>query len=237
VNRTAIVTGGAKRLGSAIAIALAEKGYDIALHYHSSQPSAVDVQQHIESLGKKCQLFTCNFNDMKQVAQLIPQIAAVFPDCEVLINSASIFERVRLMETDEDIFDRHFTINFKTPFFLSRDFARYFKKGHIINILDTKISKPLIEYFTYTLSKKTLFEFTKMAAKELAPAIRVNGICPGLILPPPGEDEVYLDEKSRNIPLKRKGSIENVTSAIYFLLENPFITGEWIFVDGGEHLK
>ena len=234
---TAIVTGGAKRIGRAIALALADLGYDIALHYNTSQFAAEEVANLIKDKGRSCHLFACDFNNMKQVKSFIPQIFKIFPNCDLLINSASIFERARMMDTDEDLFDRHFIINFKTPFFLTRDFAHYYKKGQIINILDTKISKTLIEYFAYTLSKKSLFEFTKMAAKELAPYIRVNGVCPGLILPPPGKDEDYLNKMSERIPLQRKGDTQCIVAAVAFLIENDFVTGEWIFVDGGEHLK
>ena len=237
MKNAAIITGGGKRIGRAIALALAETGYDIALHYNFSLDAAKDVAQQIDKIGSKCHLFSCDFNNMKQVALLMQQVFEVFPNCNLLINSASIFERARLMDTDEDTFDRHFNINFKTPFFLSKNFAQYCKNGHVINILDTKISKSSIEYFAYTLSKKALFEFTRMAARVLAPDIRVNGVCPGLILPPPGQDEKYIDNMSKNIPLQQKGNVENIISVVSFLIENKFVTGECIFVDGGEHLN
>lgn len=237
MKTTAIVTGGAKRIGRSIAIALAKKGYDIVLHYNISLTEAEEVAKEIEKAGKRCRLLSCDFNDMEQVALFIPKAFELFSNCNLLINSASIFERARLMDTNQELFDRHFNINLKTPLFLSRYFANYAKTGQIINILDTKVSRTLIEYFAYTLTKKALLEFTKMAAKELAPNIRVNGVCPGLILPPPGKDEEYLNKLSKNIPLQRKGNLESVVSAISFLIDNPFITGEYIFVDGGEHLK
>jgi NAD(P)-dependent dehydrogenase (short-subunit alcohol dehydrogenase family) len=142
-----------------------------------------------------------------------------------------------MMETDSVFFDRHFNANFKAPFFLSRDFARQCDKGHIINILDTKISGILIEYFVYTLTKKALYEFTHMAAKELGPAIRVNGVCPGLILPSAYREKEDFEKMGQRVPLKRTGNTESVVSAIRFLINNTFITGECIFVDGGEHLK
>jgi pteridine reductase len=233
---TAIVTGGAVRIGRAISLALAREGYDIILHYNSSAEEAKEVEQAIIKCERRCHLIQCDFNNMKQVSYFIPRAFEFYPDCNVLINGASIFERARLKDTNNKLLDRHFNINFKTPFILSRDFAKYAKNGHIINILDTKISRTLIEYFAYYLTKKALFEFTQMAAKELAPAIRVNGVCPGLILPPAGEDDEYLQKLAENIPMKRKGNVDSVTSAILFLLENQYITGECIYVDGGEHL-
>jgi len=234
---TALITGGAKRIGRAIAVGLAEKGYDIALHYSSSKTEAASVVTEIRQHGCKCELFPCDFTRMDQVANLVPAVFARFPDCNVLINSASIFKQQRFLETEEAFFDESFAVNFKTPFFLTRDFAKHCRQGHVINLLDTKISKTSREFFVYTLTKKLLASFTELAAKELAPNIRVNGVCPGLILPPPGQGDEYLQEKAKLIPLRRKGDPANVVSAILFLLDNPFITGEWIFVDGGEHLK
>lgn len=237
MNNTAIITGSAKRIGKAIALALARDGYDIVIHYHKSIHEAKEVEHTITKMGQKCQLISCDFSNMKQVSLFIHRAFEFFPDTSVLVNSASIFERGRLMDTDEEMLDRHLNINFKTPFLLTQEFARCATQGHVINILDTKISRTLIEYFAYTLSKKALAEFTKMASKELAPAIRVNGVCPGLILPPPGEDDEYLEKLSQNIPLQRRGNPEQVVSAIQFLLKNPYITGQFIYVDGGEHLK
>lgn len=237
MNGTALVTGGARRIGRSIALSLAEKGYRIALHYRSSLKEAKEVARNIEHKGMECHLFSCDFNDMVDVLKLIPKVFERLPDCNLLINNASQFERARLMDTDLDLFDRHFNVNFKAPFLLSRDFARHCKEGQIINILDTKISRTPIEYFIYTLSKKSLFEFTKLAAKELGPRIRVNAVSPGLILPSALQSREDFEKMGARVPLRRKGDMENVVSAIHFFIENSFITGECIFVDGGEHLN
>lgn len=234
---TALVTGGARRIGRSIALSLAENGFRIALHYRSSLGEAKEVARNIEKKGMECHLFSCDFNDMVDVPKLIPKVFERFPDCNLLVNNASQFERACLMDTDLDLFDRHFNVNFKTPFLLSRDFARYCREGQIINILDTKISGTLIEYFVYTLTKKSLFEFTKLAAKELGPRIRVNAVSPGLILPSALQSKEDFEKMGSRIPLRRKGDMENVVSTIRFFIENRFITGECIFVDGGEHLK
>ncbi|MBN2010214.1 SDR family oxidoreductase [candidate division KSB1 bacterium] len=233
---TAFITGGAKRIGRAITLDLARLGYDIIFQYNRSTNEVQNVSKCVKKMGRRCFHLECDFNNMKQVSLLIPRIFEMAPECNLLVNNASIFERATLQETDYDLFDRHFNINFKTPFFLARDFAHYCSNGHIINILDTKIARTSTYFFAYTLTKKALFEFTKMAAKELAPGIRVNGICPGLILPPPGEDESYLIEQGKHVPLKQSGSLESILSALRFLIENHYITGESIMVDGGEHL-
>jgi NAD(P)-dependent dehydrogenase (short-subunit alcohol dehydrogenase family) len=234
---TALITGGARRIGRAIALSLVGRGYKIALHYHSSQQDAEKAASDIRSKGVDCELFQCDLSHSGKVATLIPRVFERFPDCNLLVNNASVFQRARLMETDEALFDRHFDTNFKAPFFLSRDFAQHCRKGHIINILDTKISRTLIEYFAYTLTKKALYEFTRMAAKELGPSIRVNGVSPGLILPSADLGPEDFKKMGDRVPLKTTGNPESIVSAIDFLIDNTFITGECIFVDGGEHLK
>jgi NAD(P)-dependent dehydrogenase (short-subunit alcohol dehydrogenase family) len=231
-----LVTGGAKRIGRAIALALAGRGYSIALHYGSSKGEAEELQSKIEALNVRCRLFECDLSDMKKVAALVPSVLERFPDLEILVNNASLFVPKRYLETTEDFFDRLFTVNLKAPFFLARDFARQVKRGQIINLLDTKITKNLREHFVYALTKKALADFTRMAARELAPEIRVNGICPGLILSPAGEDPGYLERAAERIPIGRPGNPEHIASALCFLIENPFVTGELLFVDGGEHL-
>ena len=234
---TALITGGAKRIGKAIALHLAESGYDIALHYNHSDEDAHVTAGQIEETGVQCHLFCCDFAEMNQVHGLIAEVFRCCPDCNVLINNASIFERCCLLKTDEELFDRHFQINFKTPFFLTRDFARLAGQGNIINIIDTKAYRTVTKFFAYTLTKKMLLEFTRMAAKELAPRFRVNGVAPGVILPPQGDNEEYLKKRASELPLKDHGDTGSVVSAISFLLQNPFITGHCIVVDGGEHLK
>lgn len=234
---TAFITGGARRIGRRIALALAEAGWDIALHYNASRDEAEDARREIESMGRRCALFQADLTCMEEVHALIQRVMEAEPNCRALVNNASIFERAPLMDTDEAFFDRHFHLNFKVPFFLTQSFARLRKQGCVINLLDTKIEQKRSNYFAYTLSKKALFEFTRMAAHELAPGIRVNGVCPGLILPPEGEDDAYLRRMAERIPLRQSGSPDDIAAAVRFLLENEFITGECIFVDGGERLN
>ena len=229
----ALVTGGARRIGRSIALTLAQRGFDLALHYHSSRQEAEKLRQEIATTGRSCRLFPCDFDNPGEVSSLIHSVFESFPHCNLLVHNASLFESASLVETDEDTFDRHFNVNFRAPFFLSRDFALRCQSGHIINVLDSRIVRRHSHYFVYTLSKKALGEFTRMAAHELAPRIRVNGICPGLILPPAGKDEGYLQRLSTGIPMGRKGDLGNVTSALLFLLDNSFVTGECIFVERG----
>ena len=232
----ALVTGGARRIGAAIALALARDGYDIALHYRTSTESAARTEREIQGLGRECRLFRCDLNDPEETAALIPSVREHFSHLDVLINNASVFERGTLRETSRDLFERHFNINFKAPFFLTQAFAEGCAHGQIINILDTRVSRSDPHHAAYTLSKKALLDLTQMAAREMGPAIRVNSVSPGMILPPPGGVVDDLERRSAALPLKRIGDTANLVAAVRFLLDNPFVTGECIYVDGGEHL-
>ncbi len=232
----ALVTGGARRIGAAISLALARNGYDVALHYLSSVEAAERIADEIEGLGRRCRLFRCDLNDHRETANLVARVREHYSSLDVLVNNASIFERGTLADTGQDLLERHFNINFKAPFFLSQTFADGCARGHIINILDTRVSRSDPHHAAYTLSKKALLELTRLAARELGPAIRVNGVSPGMILPPPGGVVDELERRSAGLPLKRIGDTDNVVAAVLFLLDNPFVTGECIYVDGGEHL-
>lgn len=232
----ALVTGGARRIGAAIARALAQHGYDVALHYRTSGESAERTARDIEDLGRQCRLFRCDLNDHDATSALIPRVREHFPTLSVLVNNASVFERAALRETGRDLFERHFNINFKAPLFLTQAFAEGCARGQIINILDTRVRRSDPHHAAYTLSKKALLELTRLAARELGPAIRVNGVAPGMILPPPGGVVEELERRSAGLPLKRIGDTANVVAAVLFLIDNPFVTGECVYVDGGEHL-
>lgn len=232
----ALITGGARRIGAAIARALARNGFDIVLHYWTSYDAAVALAREIDAMGRRCELLRSDLNDERETATLIERADRLLPEINLLINNASVFERAGLTETDRNLFDRHFNVNFKAPFFLVQDFCKNNRTGHVINMLDSRVTKTEGSHMAYTLAKKALFEFTRLAAKELAPAIRVNGISPGLILPPSGEGKDYLEAKSAGIPLKSVGNTRDLTSAVLYLIESSFVTGECLFIDGGEHL-
>lgn len=236
MKKSALITGGAKRIGRALAIYLAENGYDIALHYNTSEKEAQSAKKEITSLGRKCNLYKLNLQNSKDLIPLIKKVKVSFPSLSILINNASIFEEGRFLETDLSLLNEHLDINFKAPFLLSQGFAKYCKKGQIINLLDTNIKRTKSKYLAYNLSKKLLFEFTKMAALELAPNIRVNAIAPGPILPPPGKDIKYLQKKGGIVPLQRNGELKNLVQGIDFLIKNDYVTGQCIFIDGGKHL-
>jgi len=232
----ALITGAAKRVGREIALHLASLGYDIAIHYNNSSKDASELKKLIQDrYSVKCEIFKFNLFDYQNVFTLIDRVKENFENLNVLINSASVFERAYTSGTDTDLFDSQMNINFKSPYFLTKRFAEICKHGNIINIIDTKISKTQHQYSAYILSKKMLGEFTLLAAKEYAPNIRVNGICPGLVLPDESGNQ-KINNLIRQIPMGNTGSPANIVSGIEFILSNSFITGHNLFIDGGEHL-
>ncbi len=236
MKNAALVTGGAVRIGKTIALHLASLGYDIALHYNTSPEDAKRTASEIITQGVSCKIFRCDFSKEDQVKNLVKSVKKEFPHFNLLINSASIFKKSVLKNLDYALLDQHLTVNLKTPYILSCEFARLCAHGQIINILDTNITKNKTAYTEYLLSKKALGELTKLSAVQFAPGIRVNAVCPGLILAPTSKDNDYLNRLAKNIPLKKRGNPLNVAHAIQFLTENDYITGQMIFVDGGEHL-
>jgi len=235
MNETALVTGASDRIGREIALAFAEMGYDIALHYCSSEESAHRTKLQILEKGVNCTLFRADFKNPAEVFSLIENVCSN-GDIGFLVNSASVFAESSILDRDYDAFDEIFNINFKAPYILTKEFARLSHKGMIINILDTQISRHATRHFDYLLTKKSLEDFTKMAALHLAPDIRVNGIAPGLILPPRGRDLEYLKGLAKEIPQKRVGTLSCIKGTIQYLVDNPFVTGQIIYVDGGENL-
>jgi len=231
-----IITGGAKRVGAAMALYFARGGYDIALHYNASEKDAKTVKAKVEKLGAQCVLFPCDLSKTKTLPALMKKIRTTMPNCTALINNASIFERAPFMDTDEALFDRQFAVNFKAPFFLTQAFAKTFGKGCVINLLDTDIVQTQGSHFAYLLSKKTLSEFTEMAARALGPAIRVNGICPGCVLPSDQNEVAYEKKIKALLPLKKNPTVDALAEAALWLVSQPFITGQIIFVDGGQHV-
>jgi len=231
-----LVTGAAKRIGKAICLSLSSFGFTIALHYNRSSQAAKKLSDQIRNSGGQCQLFRCDLSDEKQTHQLIANVRKTFPDLNVLINNASVFEPSTIKNSTGELLREHFAVNFNAPFILTSQFAKKCKKGNIINILDTHIAQNTTQHSTYLLSKKALYALTQMSAVEFAPNIRVNAISPGLTLSPAQKSSDYLDRLSKKIPLQKKGNVGQITHTIAFLLNAPYITGQNIFVDGGESL-
>jgi pteridine reductase len=231
-----IVTGGAIRLGKAIALALATAGYDLAIHYNASAGPADATAAEIRALGVEAHSFQLDLNEVTAIPEFIAQVKAIFPRLNLLVNSASAYTQATTAETTADIFDQQFNVNLRAPFFLTQAFAAQVSQGNVINILDNKIGFNQFEYAAYLLSKKTLAEFTRLAAVEFAPHIRVNGVAPGVVLPAQSRSDEYIQWRLQGIPLRKQGETRHISEAILSLLQNEFITGQILLVDGGESL-
>lgn len=232
---TALITGGADRIGKAIALGCAELGFDIALHYSQSAERAEATRAEILSKHVECRLYRADFNDPSEASALMDEVFTA-SGLSVLVNNASLFFESSLPDSALSDFERLFNVNFKAPYILIKEFAKRVSEGVVINILDTEIVRNETKHFDYLLTKKSLSELTRMAAFHLAPGIRVNAVAPGLILPPAGKGMDFMRMRAEEIPLKRFGAPQGIVSAVKFLIESEFVTGQTIFVDGGEAL-
>ena len=238
MTQTALITGAAKRVGKAMALHLAQQGWNIAIHYNTSEIEAESLQMELKSAYpfQQFKLFKADLNNVTEAEILIPTVFQAMNNVELLINNASVFNQSELVNTDTAFFDRQININFRAPFILTREFARIANKGIIINFVDTRISNNKCNFGAYSLSKKALWEMTKMAALEFGPDIRINAVAPGLSLAPVNEDDDYLLKLAGNIPMKRPGGLDPILKSLDYILLNDYLTGQLLFCDGGENL-
>jgi len=240
-NKYALVTGGAQRIGAKISLALAQKKINLIIHYFTSRKEALELQAEVKDKYKiDCLLIQADLSSREELRKFCNKIKEVSKQkefqLELVVNSASIFENKSFLETDLELFEKTINLNFRAPFFVSQFYASSFQSGQIINILDTEIKKNKTHHFVYQISKKALFEFTKMSALELAPKFRVNCICPGLILPNNEESKELVKKRIKSSPLLKEPDLEYLVKALDYLLVSEFSTGECLFVDNGEHL-
>jgi len=238
MKKYALVAGSSDRIGKSVAVHLASQGYNLLLHYNSSAEKAKKVKQEIESLGNgvKAELLHFDFLADNDFDEIFAALKAKNIILDILVNCASDFVPSDFKITGSELLEKEFKINFKNAYLLTKAFARIYESGNIINFIDTKVTKNETVHLDYILSKKLLQEFTKISAVELAPNFRVNGIAPGLILPPEGKDENYVWNLAENIPLKKIGNLGEINKAVQFILDSEFFTGQTLFIDGGEHL-
>ncbi|MFA7173430.1 MAG: SDR family oxidoreductase [Kiritimatiellia bacterium] len=236
-GQTALVTGAAQRIGRAIALTLAEQGADLVIHCNHSMEQAAATAAMIKGIGVNCWIMQCDLTDPRKSATLLEEARSLTgTPIDILINNASIFHQGRATAITPEEFTINMNIHALSPLLLSQALAEQKNGGQIINILDTRIMECDSEHAAYHLSKRALFTLTRMLAKELAPEIRVNGVAPGAILPPPGKDANYLKVRATSIPLQRHGSVQDITDAVIYLSQAFFVTGQIIYVDGGQHI-
>jgi len=229
----ALVTGAAHRLGKSFALTLARLGYDIILHYHSSSESALQTKLEIESLSRNVTLAQADLTKPPEIQSVISHVESL----DILVNSAAFMPSGNVDSLTLENWDTALDLNLRAPFLLAQKCAKKMTDGGlIVNISDVGAQKAWSRYPSYTVSKAALESLTKILARALAPKIRVNAIAPGFVLQ---SDIVPAEEWERligRIPLKRPARIEEITSALQFLLHNQYVTGQTIVVDGGYSL-
>lgn len=236
-GKHALVTGGAKRIGRAVAIALAREGADISLHYHTSRDAAEALVEDLREFGVQAHAFDADLSQPEQVETLFPRAVDGARPLDILVNSASIFHESRISDARLSEIVDNMQINALAPMELGRRFAAQERPGHIVNFLDTRIVDYDHAHFAYHLSKRLLHTLTRIMALEFAPRVQVNAVAPGLVLPPAGKDQSYLAGLAHTNPLNRYGSVDELVAAVLFLLRTDFVTGQIIYVDGGRHMK
>jgi NAD(P)-dependent dehydrogenase (short-subunit alcohol dehydrogenase family) len=236
-GRNALVTGAARRIGRAISLALAREGANVAVHYQSSAREAEELVAEIEGLGVLAVALEADLSDSGELEELVGRAGEALGRLEILVNNASIFPSDTLATVELESIEKNLEINAWAPLVLTRAFAAQTKRGHVVNLLDSRVSGFDRTHVAYILSKHVLSALTRMSALELAPGIAVNGIAPGLILAPAGEDESYVERLAQTVPLKRSGAPDDIAAAVVYLVTSEFVTGETIYVDGGRHLN
>lgn len=238
-GKVALVTGGAVRVGKAIALALARAGADVVINYHSSADAAVATAAEIEALGRRALAIRADVAQGRQVQALVDEAVARLGRLDVLVNSASLWRRTPWAELDEAAWDQLVDIALKGPFLCAKAAAPHLAAhgdGAIINIVDLSAFVPFPNFMPHSAAKAGLVNLTYSLAMELAPAVRVNAVAPGPVLPPPDYTEAQIQAAARRTLLGRWGTPEDVAQAVVFLAQAPYITGVVLPVDGGERL-
>ena len=238
-NRTVLVTGAGVRLGQAIAVSLSQQGMRLALHYHQSLEGAKETLDLIGGDTKKHGCFQADLRQVSKIELLIQHIEEQLGQIDVLINNAADFFPTPIGEVRESEWDHLISLNLKAPFFLSQLVGSSMLKqgqGKIVNIVDVAAERPWPQFLPYCASKAGLISLTKGLAKALAPAVQVNAVAPGTMLPPPQSSLFSEDLAIERSLLKKMGHPDDIAKAVTYLLENDFVTGTVLPVDGGRML-
>jgi NAD(P)-dependent dehydrogenase (short-subunit alcohol dehydrogenase family) len=236
----ALITGAGRRIGRALALAMAGAGYDIAIHHLHSHEDAESLAAQIAALGRRACILTADFSDEAEVRALIGQAAEALGPVTLLINNASVFEDDRVETFGAAGWAAHMEVNLHAPLVLAQAFAAALpgnRQGQIINLLDQRVWKPNPQFFTYSLSKAALWAATRTLAQALAPRIRVNGIGPGPTLPSVHQSAQMFEAEAAHVLLERRAEPADIVAAALYLIDAGSVTGQMIAVDGGQHLS
>lgn len=236
--RAALVTGGSRRIGRAISLALADAGYAVMVHAFRSRADAEKLCGEIADRGGRAAVVIADLADAQQVSRLVPA-AAAFGPLTLLVNNAGEFENDGIGTLDAARFDRTMSVNLRAPLFLAEAFAAQApdKAGaSIVNIVDQRVFRPTPRFVSYTLSKSALFTATTTLAQALAPKVRVNAVAPGPVLPSPRQTAGDFVAQAAALPLGRGPSPEDIAAAVLYLASAASVTGQTIAVDGGQHV-
>lgn len=235
----ALVTASGDRIGAAIAFALARAGHGVIIHYRSDSEGPKALRKRIRDEGGRAEILRADLAKRSQRSTLIERAAALLGPLTVLVNNASTFQPDSARDVDEALWDAHFAVHAEAPVFLARDFAAQLPsgvEGNIINIVDERVLHPSPAYFSYFLSKSVLWTATQTLAQTLAPAIRVNAIGPGPVLPHARQSQADFDKSIESLPLQRHAGPEAIAEGVLNILSMPSFTGQMLALDGGQHL-
>ncbi|RWC57490.1 SDR family oxidoreductase [Mesorhizobium sp.] len=236
---TALVTGGAKRIGRAIVEDLAAHGFAVAIHCNRSRIEADALVAAINAGGGRAAVVAADLTDMDAAGDLVGQAQAALGPISLLVNNASLFVDDSVLDFDWRAWDRHFAVHVKAPALLAQNFARALpvgQEGLIVNMIDQRVWRPTPRYFSYALSKSTLWTATQMMAQSLGPRIRVNAIGPGPTLKNARQDDSDFAAQVDGLILKRGPELPEFGATIRYLWEARSVTGQMIALDGGQHL-
>lgn len=241
VGRTALVTGAARRVGRAIALAIADRGANVVIHYKSSVSEAHETVEAVERLGRRAFAIQADLGEPDQVEVLADCAIAAYGKIDVLVNSAAIFRRTPLEQLTATEWEQFLRVNLTAPFLLARRLGLLMRRqgaGKIINIADVAGIKPWADFLPYSVSKGLLITMTQGLAKALAPEVQVNAVVPGTVLPAEDYSEKERESIVKGTPLKRIGDPADIANTVLFLVEgSDFITGQVVVVDGGRSIR
>lgn len=239
-QKVALVTGGARRVGRTLSLALARAGADIVINHHASPAEAEETARAIGALGRRAHVVRADLSDAAAPARLVDSALEWGGRLDILVNNAALFESSPVAEITAAAWDRVFAVNLRAPFLLAQAAAPHLAAdggGVIVNIADLSAFQPWRLYAHHAASKAGLVQLTRVLARALAPNVRVNCIAPGAVLPPGDMGEEALERTRRKTPLGRIGSPDDVARGLLYLVEADFVTGEVLVVDGGRVLS